>query len=287
MKLLADPLVLRMLLGLIGVGLVFMITVMIMRHMRRSLTAEASFAPEVASDEASPLRAFQAVIQELKQQKHELESTQQVERRRAKTSENISAAVLSNLSSGVLFFTPDGLIRQANLAAKRILGYASPLGTSVAQIFRGAAVLSGPGSRGANLAETVRASLRERIPFLQAEAQYLTPAGDERILDITLTAVCAPGGETLGAACLINDKTEVARIREQQELRGEVSSEMALDLHNSLNTISSYAQRLVANRDPELARQLAADIAAEAANLDHTIGGFLSGTRAANMASGT
>ena len=37
-----------------------------------------------------------------------------LERRRAKTSENISAAVLSNLSSGVVFFTPNGLVRQAN-----------------------------------------------------------------------------------------------------------------------------------------------------------------------------
>ena len=287
MKLLLNPLVLRMLLGLIGAGLVFMITVMIMRHMRRSLSEEASFAPDVAKDEALPLPAFHAVIQELKQQKHELESTQQVERRRAKTSENISAAVLSNLSSGVMFFTPDGLIRQANIAAKRILGYASPVGTSVAQVFREAAVIPASGCPGPNLAEMIRSSLHERIPFLQVEAEYLTPVGEERILDITLTAVCAPGGETLGAACLINDKTEATRIREQQELRGEVSSEMALDLHNSLNTISSYAQRLVVNRDPELARQLAADIAAEAAHLDHTIGGFLSGAKAASAASGT
>jgi nitrogen fixation/metabolism regulation signal transduction histidine kinase len=286
-KLLANPLVVRMLLGLIGAVLVFMVTVMIMRRMRRSLSAEVSFSPEASSAEAFPLHTFHAVIQELKQQKHELESTQQVERRRAKTSENISAAVLSNLSSGVMFFTPDGLIRQANIAAKRILGYASPVGTSVAQVFREAAVISASGDRSANLAETLRSSLRERIPFLQADAQYLTPAGDERFLDITLTAVCAPGGKTLGAACLINDKTEATRIREQQAMRGEVSSEMALDLHNSLNTISSYAQRLVVNRDPELARQLAADIAAEAAHLDHTIGGFLAGTRVASMASST
>jgi nitrogen fixation/metabolism regulation signal transduction histidine kinase len=286
-KLLANPLVVDMLLGLIGVALVFLITVMIMRWMRRRLNEETSFAPDVTSDETLPLHTFHAVIQELKQQKHELESTQQVERRRAKTSENISAAVLSNLSSGVMFFTPDGLIRQANIAAKRILGYASPVGTTVTQVFREAALLTASGSLGANLAETVRSNLRERIPFLQEEARYLTPAGEERILDITLTAVCAPGGETLGAACLINDRTEVARIRRQQQLRGEVSSEMALDLHNSLNTISSYAQRLVVSRDPELARQLAADIAAEAAHLDHTIGGFLSGARTARIASGT
>ncbi len=46
-------------------------------------------------------------------------------------------------------------------------------------------------------------------------------------------------------------------------------------------TIAGYAQQLAASRDAELARQLAADIAAEAAHLDRTIGGFLAGAKAA------
>ena len=67
-----------------------------------------------SAPETFPLHTYHAVIQQLKQQKHELQSSQREERRRAKTSENISAAVLSNLSCGVLFFTPNGLVRQAN-----------------------------------------------------------------------------------------------------------------------------------------------------------------------------
>jgi len=58
-------------------------------------------------------------------------------------------------------------------------------------------------------------------------------------------------------------------------LQGEISAEMALELRTSLTTISGYAQQLAGSRDPELARQLAADIAAEAARLNRTIGGFL------------
>ena len=85
----------------------------------------------------------------------------------------------------------------------------------------------------------------------------------------------------MGVACLINDRTEVTEIRRQQELRGEMSAEMALGLRNSLTTIAGYAQQLAASRDPELARQLASDIAAEAAHLDRTIGGFLASAKAA------
>jgi signal transduction histidine kinase len=90
----------------------------------------------------------------------------------------------------------------------------------------------------------------------------------------------------LGAACLITDKTEFALIQRLQELRGEMSGEMALALRNSLATISSYAQQLAVSRDPTLVRQLAVDIVSEAADLDHTIGGFLAGAKAAKSAAG-
>jgi signal transduction histidine kinase len=57
---------------------------------------------------------------------------------------------------------------------------------------------------------------------------------------------------------------------------------MALDLRTSLTTISGYAQQLAQNRDPELAAQLAADIASEAARLDRHIGGFLAANPSAS-----
>ena len=72
----------------------------------------------------------------------------------------------------------------------------------------------------------------------------------------------------LGVACLINDFSELEGIRRQQELHGEISAEMALQLRTSLTTIAGYAQQLADNRDPELAKQLATDIAYEAAHLD-------------------
>ena len=231
------------------------------------------------------MHTYNAVIQQLKQQKHELLSVQQVERRRAKTSENISAAVLSNLSSGVLFLTTNGLVRTANAAAKSILGFASPVGMSVSEIFRDARLSSSlsPGSQ-ETLAAAVQASLREPSLRTQGlsrsvEADYITPAGEQRILEITISPVPTPSGETLGAACLITDKTEFATIQRLQELRGEMSAEMALALRNSLATISSYAQQVAVSSDPTLVRQLAVDIVSEAADLDHTIGGFLAGRK--------
>ncbi len=276
---------LRMALVFVAAGFAFVVGLLLMKRMRRSITEEASFPDAPSAPESFPLHTYHAVIQQLKQQKHELQSSQREERRRAKTSENISAAVLSNLSCGVLFFTPNGLVRQTNGSARQILGFASPVGMSAVEMFRDAELISASDGVYSNLAEAVDASLRQKSRFRRLEARYRTPAGEERTLDITVSSVHAPDSEVLGAACLIYDRSEMAEIRRQQELRGEMSAEMALGLRNSLTTIAGYAQQLAASRDPGLARQLAADIAAEAAHLDRTIGGFLAGARAARAGS--
>jgi PAS domain S-box-containing protein len=281
-KALTNPIVLRMALAAFAAGFAFLMGLVMIRRMRRSLTEDASPAGEVhPSSESFPLHTYHAVIQQLKQQKHELQSLQLAERKRAKTSENISAAVLSNLSCGVMFVSPNGLIRQVNPAARQILGYASPVGMSTSEIFREAAMVSDSTT---SLAEALRTALHDKTLCRWLDAHYLTPGGEQRNLDITVTAVRAPNGDFLGAACLLNDQTEIAEIRRQQQLRGEMSAEMALALRNSLATISGYAQQLAASRDSDLARQLAADIAAEASHLDRTIGGFLAGARAARIA---
>lgn len=279
MRLLDNPIFRRAGLLLFAAVFAFVMGMLVIRRMKRSLSEESEVARKSFSLEQLPLHTYHAVIQQLKQQKHELQSEQQAERRRAKTSENISGAILSNLSGGVLFFTANGLVRQANAAAKNILGLASPLGMSAAELFRDATLRSREAGA-KTLAGAVQSGLRDKVSFRRMDAHYLTPAGEERILDITLTAVQSPTGEVLGSACLINDLTELAQIRRQQELRGEMSAEMALELRNSLTTISGYAQQLAASRDHDLARQLAADIAAEAAHLDHTIGGFLAAAKA-------
>jgi len=282
MRLLSNPLVIRMAVVFVVMCFAFWIATILLRRMRRVLTEE-SFAIEAAPElERLPMHTYNAVIQQLKQQKHELLSLQLVERRRAKTSENISAAVLSNLSSGVLFLDANGLVRTANAAAKSILGFASPVGLSVREIFREARFSSAWSRQ--TLAEAARSSLRAASASRTAEADYTTPGGEQRILEFTISPVFTPSGETLGSACLFTDKTEFASIQRQHELRGEMSGEMALALRSSLATISTYAQQLAVSRDLKSVQQLAVDIVSEAADLDRRIGGFLAGGKAAKAA---
>jgi nitrogen-specific signal transduction histidine kinase len=210
------------------------------------------------------------------------------EQRRARTSENFSQTVLTNLPCGVLVFGLNGLVKQANPAAKDILGFRSLSGMSSTDIFREATVCSaespavhsdGLEDAPAQLVEEVNAVLREGSKHRQLEADYSTPAGEKIRVAVTVSAVPAIDGSLLGAACLISDRSEFEHIRHEQQLQGEISAEMALQLRTSLTTIAGYAQHLARNRDPDLAPQLAADIASEAASLDRRIGGFLAEKR--------
>lgn len=287
MKLLTHPVMIRALLLLLAAGWAFALGVWGMRRLRRNLAAEVDLESNAVSLETLPLHLYNTVIQQLKQQKHELQLQTQAEQRRARTTENFSQAVLSNLSSGVLVFGLNGLVKQANPAAREILGFASPAGMNAEDIFRDAALcassvsphLADPDDTPTppvRLAEEVQVVLREESKRRQLEADYLTPNGTCRRIAVTVSAVPAVDGALLGAACLISDLSESERIRRQQELQGEISAEMALELRTSLATISGYAQQLARNRDPQFAQQLAADIAGEAARLDRHIGGFLS-----------
>jgi signal transduction histidine kinase len=137
------------------------------------------------------------------------------------------------------------------------------------------ATLSGTEESGGKLSEEIHAVLREGSKCRQVEADYSTPAGKELRIAVTVSPVPGSDGSLLGAACMISDRSEFESIRHQQQLQGEISAEMALDLRTSLATIAGYAQQLARNYDPDVAPQLASDIAGEAARLNRHIGGFL------------
>jgi PAS domain-containing protein len=287
-KVLVNPMMLRLgLLLVIGIA-AFVLGAIAIRRTRNSMVTDTdSFAQVPLSSEGLPVHSYHAVIQQLKQQKHELTALQQADRRKAKASDTLSATVLANLSCGVLFFNASGLVRQANSMARHLLGFASPVGMRANELFRTASLRD-------DQSDDQKSTVDEAIaPAVQGESvvrglvlDYRTPDGSERVLNLTVSPVLAEDASLMGTTFVLTDQTELAQIRQDQQTRREVSAEMALGLRTSLTTISGYAQQLARSRDPEFARQLADDIAREAAQLDRTIGSFLAGTKAASTSSG-
>ena len=141
MKIMANPVVLRAAVVMFCAGFAFLLGLIFIRLLRKSIAEEADISSDSAPpSEALPMHVYNTVIQQLKQQKHELQVQSQAEQHRARTTETLSQAVICNLSSGVLVFGMNGLVKTSNPGAKQILGFAATTGMSAEDIFRGAVV---------------------------------------------------------------------------------------------------------------------------------------------------
>lgn len=295
MSVLSNPILLRAAVVLFCSTFAFFLAVVLMRRLRKSISEEAEISSEGSPTmETLPLHVFNTVIHQLKQQKQELEAQSQAEQLRARNSESFSQVVLANLSCGVLVFGTNGLVKSSNPAAREILGFASATGMSAEDIFRGAVISRVPDQDADRLyekdsghsageisdfpvcvADEVGAMLHAGNLRRKLEAEYETPVGAKRFLAVTMSAVAAEDGSLLGVACLINDRSELEGIRGQQEAQYQVAAKMALEVRNSLATISGYARQFTEQRNPERAHELVAEITNEAARLDRSVGGFL------------
>ncbi len=294
MRLFDNPLMLALLLATLALGALIVLATWLVLHFRRGAVGTKESSPSLPRPAAAETDAFasaavQGVIQRLKEQEKELERLRQAERERAQASETVSAAVLSNLTSGVLLFSPTGTVRQANEAARAILGYASPTGLHARDLFRGVSAVRQETGESESSADSLMRALDVALgtgqAFRRLEAEYATPAGESRVLGITLSPVRGPAGEALGVACLVSDLTEITGLARQMRLKenlaslGEMSAGIAHEFKNSLATISGYAQMLNAENDSETVREFASKIVSETASLTRIVTDFLNFAR--------
>lgn len=277
---------------LITAGGAFAIGVYLIRHLRKELVGARETAPRADSAAFATL-AYSAVIKQLKEKEAELQRLKQSATERASASENISAAVLNHLASGVVLFNTSGIVQQANPAAKALLGFGSAAGLHARDLFRGASAVRSESPEGppASLAVAVDSCIKENRVFRRLETDYATPAGEARVLGITVSPVAGNAGERLGAACLITDLTQVSELSRQLRMReslaamGEMSAGMAHEFKNSLATIAGYSQMLGEENSPDTIREFANKIRGETTSLTRTVTEFLNITRPQKMVS--
>ena len=296
-----------MVLLIVGALFALIVAILLIWVLRRRMVGSArSDEKRVSVDNAAfTIAAYDGVIRKLKEQEQELQRLRRDDRDRATESASMSGAVLSNLGSGVLLFNNTITVRQANPAAKTLLGYASPFGLHARDIFRGvSAVRSGTNSPAVTdeneidwsspgpepLVAALTSCMKKGISFRRLEAEYKTPDDKSRVLGITLSPVVGSTGESLGAATLISDLTEITRLSQQVRLResmaalGEMSAGIAHEFKNSLATISGYAQMLQQNNDQETTREFAGKISAETTALSRIVNDFLNFARPTGLA---
>src|SRR5215831_11379811 len=136
-RLLQNPLAVRlMLLTILSIGL-FMLAIAMIRRIRRGIQAEAKPVSLTQGPAGFSLSTYDGLARQIREQQKELEHLRQQHQQETGITAGINESILANLHCGVLFFDRMGMVRQANRAAKSLLGYASPFSFHMRDLFRG------------------------------------------------------------------------------------------------------------------------------------------------------
>lgn len=224
MKLLANPVFLRAAIVFFCASFSFLLGIIFIRLLRKSITEESDISSAAKpSLDAMPMHVYSTVIQQLKEQKKELQEQSQADLQRARASENLSQEVLANLDCGVVVFDSRGLVKMCNPAAKEILGFASATGMSADDIFRGAVISGDGGQAQETMAGDEAVCLADEVAIMlhtncrrEVEAEFETPAGERKHLGVTVSSLRGEGMQP-GVACMIHDHSELDRLRREVE----------------------------------------------------------------------
>ena len=206
MKLLTNPAVLQMVGLFVLIAAVLVIALLLIRGMRKEIAAEGTVSATPRTEAPDFAAAtYQGVIAQLKQREQQLLAQMAAEAKRVEAMEQLKATVLDNISTGVLMFGPNLLVQQANPAARRLLGYASPMNMHMKEVFCGMRMVELPSSNGAlgGISQALRDVFTNGAEYRDVPATYATPQGEARQFRLALLPVVDAERRISSALCLI------------------------------------------------------------------------------------
>ncbi|HLJ27234.1 MAG TPA: histidine kinase dimerization/phospho-acceptor domain-containing protein [Candidatus Angelobacter sp.] len=284
-KFLHNPIALKMALLAVVCFSVFLLGIIFIRRIRRTIQLEAEPVRVSHGNAGFALATYDGLARQLREQEKELQRLRQQYQTESATAGTINEAVLTNLNSGVLFLDRMGIVRQANRAAKSLLGYSSPFSFHMRDLFRGVTRIKWPDTgdeaqSATPLIQALQETLRNASAFPRMKVDYRTPSGQKRVLAVTASAVQIKG-EVLGISCLLDDLTEITELSQEVHRSenlaslGEISAGMVHDFKRSLATVRGYAQTLLKERSDPATRLYAEKIIAELDSLSRIADEFL------------
>lgn len=231
----------------------------------------ATSSPRTENPSAFMTASMEGVIRQLRDQEKELERLHKVERERAEQTERLSEEVTRNMPAGLVVVNASGLISSANPAAEQVLGIRG-LG------FRRYSEVLGEKS---DLTRLVGACLTQGSIFRREQVEHQAPAGETRLLGVTISPIRRGTEKISGAICLLTDLTELAALQQQIQLKdslaavGELSAGIAHEFKNALATISGYAQMIRAETITGEVADSAERILEQTRNITHVVTEFL------------
>ncbi len=192
------------------------------------------------SDVDSVVAEYEAVINDLKENERELRRLNQAIADRADSLERFNEYLLTSMNSGVITLDREGKVVTVNAAAGHMLGVipATSKGLDPRRLIRGQG----------DLRTYLDDILNEQEASGYRECTLTRDDGNEVILGVTVSAIRNENREQVGVSILLNDLTELNRLREELETRhrlaamGEMAGGLAHQLRNSLAAIMGYGK---------------------------------------------
>ena len=219
------------------------------RKLMSTAAAAAGGARASAAEPDELFATFQTVTEKLKAQDEELIRLRG-EASGGPASGLPAESLAAGLTSGMLAFDAQGILRLANPAALQILGVgrAEISGRTLASLF----------DRLTPLGRLLSEALRDQTPRSREMVPFQRPDGREIHLGIGVSPMdgAAGGG---GLVCLLSDLTEIRQLRDRVALKenlshlGELSAGIAHEFRNSLATLQGYARLLERSEGEETA----------------------------------
>jgi two-component system, NtrC family, nitrogen regulation sensor histidine kinase GlnL len=242
---------------------------------------------EVASRREMPdpnvlLKTFQGVVEKLRGQ--ELELARLKADRSGMADEGFPAESLAkSLTSGMMAFDANGVLRLVNPAALQILGrsHAEMIGRRAEDLF----------GAGDGLGRLLAEGFRQAAPRSREMVPHHRPDGREIHLGVGLSPIRKEEGKLRGLICLLSDLTEIRQLRDRVALKenlahlGEISAGIAHEFRNSLATLQGYARLLLRCREDETG-DLARSILRETESIAKVVEEFLQYARPAALSLG-
>jgi PAS domain S-box-containing protein len=225
------------------------------------------------------LRTFQGVVEKLRGQEMEL-ARLKADRGDVADEGFPAESLAKSLTSGMMAFDADGVLRLVNPAALQILGrsHSEMIGNNAENLF-GAAD---------GLGRLLGEGLRQAAPRSREMVPHRRPDGREIHLGVGLSPIRKEDGKLRGLICLLSDLTEIRQLRDRVALKenlahlGEISAGIAHEFRNSLATLQGYARLLLRCREEET-EELARSILKEAEGIGKVVEEFLQFARPATL----
>jgi len=212
------------------------------RKIKKQAIAAGRVVDQTKDDVEAMVEDYHKIIDELKKKEAQLLKLNKAIQSKADSLEQFNRYLLTSMNSGIVTVDKQGQILSINRAAAEVLAV-DPVkytGRSFKELL----------DFSSELTDAVRFTLVEGKNLEYRETDFIGRDGQKQTLGVSVSVICDNLNKPIGASFLLNDLTELRRLRSELETKnrlaalGEMSGGLAHQLRNSMGAITGYCNLL-------------------------------------------